>query len=120
HPFTQKTSGRRTNIVRQAGCAYAMAAAAARERDPARLALLEASAVSAIEFLLNYAGRAPNGAVYITQPGDGQAAKRQCKLGTLALCLLAMQHGALSQKYHQERSALVDTILSLQNSDGSF
>ncbi len=119
HPFTQESSGGEVNIVRQAGCTYGIAAAAAKEQDLQRAAYLEQSAVRSIDFLLTFASSSPNGGLYITQPQKIRQ-NQHCKLGTLALFLLALQYGRFPQKYHRERSALIATILSFQNENGSF
>lgn len=119
HPFTQSSSGARTNIVRQAGCTYAISASAADDIDAGRARIMELSAQKAIEYLLSSARWLPNGTLHIMQPSkDGRS--KNCKLGTLALLALATQFGTLVESYQHVRTALVLAILKLQNEDGSF
>jgi hypothetical protein len=120
HPFTQKASPNQMSIVRQAGCAYAIAAAAALEQDGNRAALLEQSALRAVELLLSFGSWTPDGRLYLVQPGTTEGTPHRAKLGAVALLLLALQFGHFPKKFQQDRRSLVATILSLQNNDGSF
>jgi AMMECR1 domain-containing protein len=120
HPVTQRSSGAETNIVRQAGCAYAVSAAAADESDAERARILENSAQRAIEYVLSFAQWLPNGALHIRQPSKNGSSNQTCKLGTLALLALATQFGTFVETYRHVRRALVTAILTLQNEDGSF
>jgi len=107
------------NMVRMAGCAYAVARASQclQEIQP----VAEASADKAIRYLLalSHPINTSNEGVFIA---DGTTRKRsqQGKLGTLALTLLALQFGPFTQRFADERKQLVNSILSLQNADGSF
>jgi AMMECR1 domain-containing protein len=119
HPFTQKASGNKMHLVRQAGCAYAIAAAAAQEQDEKRAALLEQSALSAVELLMSCGSWTAN-SFHLVQPGTTPRSPHRSKLGALALLLLALQFRRFPQKFQRERRSLAVAILSLQNGDGSF
>ena len=116
HPFTEVTSINHVNSVRQAGCAYAMAISAAREQDRERARQLKRSASRLIDFLLSFSGGLPIDEISFR----ALLSQHLRKLGTVALILLAMQHGNLPIKYEKERSYLTNAILRLQNKNGSF
>ncbi len=80
------------NMVRMAGCAYAVARTAACELTQDIQPLTEASAEKAIRFLLSISTLSPssNETLFIT---DGMKRRSRGKLGTSALTLLALQFG---------------------------
>ncbi len=118
-PFSEKASGSRMHVVRQAGCTYAIAAAAAQETDKERAAVLEESAVRGVKFLLRFSSFTPKGGLYLDE-AETHGSSNRPKLGSAALLLLALQFGQLAHKFDRERASLVTAILNLQNSDGSF
>lgn len=118
HPITGSQRPGPGNLVRQAGCAYALGRAADQAASPGRRNDLVASASRAIDALL---GRVlvESGTVFIAElPRAGVRVRG--KLGTLALTLSALQSASLAGRYPAERGRLVDAVLSWQRADGSF
>jgi hypothetical protein len=74
----------------------------------------------AVKFLLSRASWTSNGRLLVVEAGEGGERREDCKLGTLALLLLALQFGPFPGMYRKERHGLVAAILSMQNEDGSF
>jgi AMMECR1 len=128
HPFTGQAA-RTLNLVRQAGCAFALAlASAAAEAAPAgtpaggRLAGCAASwrdsARQAAESLLATARITPSGSTYLVPPAAD--APGRGTLGAVALLLLALQSGQLAGSLAARRADLITVILDAQQDDGSF
>ena len=111
-PFQDQVDNAGFNMVRMAGCAYSMSAAAAALPDDA---LLKASASRAIEFLLRHARSAPNGGIYISEFGS-----KEGKLGTMALLARALQLGAFAAERENDRKQLLLGIMGMQNELGVF
>lgn len=79
------------------------------------------SAHASLRYLF-YLGRTTpgiEGGMYIAQEPFGLNSHAG-KLGTTALALLALQFGEFSQRYAEQRHALVRTILFMQREDGAF
>ena len=118
HPFKNQEESGPGNLVRQAGCAYALARAADAAEDSERRSLLAASAGRVLDALL---GRivVEGGTVFIEDlPKAGKPVRG--KLGTIALTLAAVQSPSLAGRYETERTRLVEAILACQRADGSF
>ena len=118
HPFKGREKPGPGNLVRQAGCAYAVARAADSAGSAGRRGLLASSASRVIDALLS---RMVTGAgtVFIEDlPKAGKATWG--KLGTMALTLAAIQSPSLASRYKTERPRLVAAILAFQRPDGSF
>lgn len=118
HPFTKRETPGPGNLVRQAGCAYAVARAAEAAADPQRRAALASSASRAIDALL---GRVvtEEGRLFIAEMPKADAPVSG-KLGTLALTLAALQSPSLASRYATERQCLAEAVLCWQRPDGSF
>jgi hypothetical protein len=112
HAFKNAASAEPGNLVRQAGCAFAMASAA---KYYSRIQIgqsLADSAERAIDFLL---ADQPSEASCLFEPGS-----RTHRLGTSALALAALQRGRATPTYEKWRETLRNGILGLQRDDGSF
>ncbi len=109
------------NMVRLAGCTYAIACAASSVKEPELAAQLEASAERALTFLFSRARPISNevDGSFIAE-SNTRLGKKRGKLGTIALTLLALQFGRFPIVYSKERQHLVRAILSMQNENGSF
>lgn len=118
HPFTNRQTPGPGNLVRQAGCAYAMARAADSAAEPGRRDDLAASASRVVDALLSRAVLAAGSLFIADLPATGAPVRG--KLGTLALTLAAVQCPSLSGRYQSERRRLVEAIMSWQRPDGSF
>jgi AMMECR1 domain-containing protein len=107
------------NMVRMAGCAYAVARTAACELTQDIQPLTEASAEKAIRFLLSISTPSPssNDHIFIA---DGMKRRNRGKLGTSALTLLALQFGNFRTRFAEERKQISNLILSLQRTNGSL
>jgi AMMECR1 len=117
HPFTNRETPGPGNLVRQAGCAYALARAADSAEDQRR-AVLASSAGRVIDALLSRVV-AEEGSLFIADlPKAGAPARG--KLGTMALTLAALQSRSLARRYQAERQLLAEAVLSWQRPDGSF
>jgi AMMECR1 domain-containing protein len=118
HPFTNRETLGPGNLVRQAGCAYALAQMADSAEDQQRRAALVSSASKAIDALLSRIVEVA-GSLFITDlPKEGAPVRG--KLGTLALTLAAIQSPSLAGRYQPERQRLAETVMSWQRPDGSF
>jgi AMMECR1 domain-containing protein len=118
HPFNGREKPGPGNLVRQAGCAYAMARAADSAESAERRDLLASSAARVIDVLLSRLVT-DAGAVFIEDlPKPGRPAWG--KLGTIALTLAAIQSPSLASRYESERPRLTAAILAFQRPDGSF
>lgn len=118
HPFTNRQTGGPGNLVRQAGCAYALARAADAAMEMRRQTALASSASRTIDALLSRLV-VEAGSLFIADlPKAGWPAWG--KLGTLGLTLAALQSPSLSSQYHAERQRLLEAVLSWQRPDGSF
>lgn len=109
------------NMVRMAGCAYAVARVATSEFLQDIQPIAETSADKAIRYLLalSHPINVSSDEIFIAD-GTTRKKSQQGKLGTLALTLLALQFGNFRQRFTEQRKQLVNSILSLQNADGSF
>jgi len=103
------------NLVRMAGCAYALskAAASAEFREDAAL---QSAAQRAVEFVLRHSVVNPqhSDAIFIANANSDGA------LGASALTLLALQFGSFVDKFEKQRRQLLATLSTLQQVDGSF
>ena len=119
NPTTSKLLSDPNNVVRQAGCAVALSASAAKEADTRRSVVLQASAQRAIWWVINeLVSRDP----HISRIESDTAGDRGVggdTLGAAALLLLAIQFVGLVS-YSPYRRLLRSRVLSLQNQDGSF
>jgi hypothetical protein len=116
HPLTGIQALGPGNLVRQAGCAYAVARAADRTADVRVRTALAASASAAVDALLRRA--VVDGENWlITEAAGGPV---WGKLGTMALTLAAVQNASLASRFAACRLPLTKAILSWQRSDGSF
>jgi len=118
HPFTDGETLGPGNLVRQAGCAYALAKAADAAADQQRRSALGSSASTAIDALLSRTA-VEAGTLFIADPPRAGAPIRG-KLGTLALTLAALQSPSLAIRYEPDRHRLAKAVLSWQRHDGSF
>ena len=119
-PLKDRVLARRPNLVRQAGCAHAMAWSAQHEDDDDWKTGLGQSASSALDWLFTHRETSPQGGIYF-RDRTIDSYSRQGKLGTIALALLSLHSGGLIEGIAVERRrALRSEILSRQNSDGSF
>ena len=118
HPFKERSASGPSSLVRQAGCAYAMAWGAEYEHDETHAQILALSAIRAVSYLLSFTMLMPSGGMYLHEPGKESASRG--KLGTIALTLLALQRGPLSKHYQKQRHELVTAILGLQEANGAF
>jgi AMMECR1 domain-containing protein len=113
HPFTDEADNAGFNMVRMAGCAYAMSAAAATGFCEADWCMSSAS--RAIGFVLRHL-RSSDHSTYISEfnaPGEG-------KLGSAALLVRALQAGSFRHDRLKERESLITGILNMQTQDGRF
>lgn len=117
HPFNGEIKSGPGNLVRQAGCAYAIGRAADAACESERRIELAGSASRVIDALLSRLVIG-EGAFIAELPRPGLPVRG--KLGTLALSLAAMQSASLAAQYRSERQLLVESVLSWQRSDGSF
>ena len=103
------------NFVRLAGCAYSIARAFSfgiKSRFDLKLC-----AEKLIYYLLIFLTPSPRGeGRYIREPGYDQPFG---KLGATALTALAIQF-LTDEKFKKEYDALISTLISMQNNDGSF
>lgn len=121
-PFADEIEPGPPNFVRQAGCAYALAATAAGESDPTRRAILAGSAAAAIKALPQRTVAKPSGELSFDDAHVSPGA-RAGPLGTLALAHLALTHLAGVDgpfTFNPARGALRETMLARQREDGSF
>jgi AMMECR1 domain-containing protein len=111
-PFNNVAGREPSNPVREAGCAYAFAAAASHLPDAA----LTRGARKAASALLTRIHRADDGALFISEDGRPGG-----KLGTTALTLLALQTPALAiPEFSSVTSELSDAIHRQQRPGGRF
>jgi hypothetical protein len=116
HPVEDKWE-EKSNVVRLAGCAYALARAAdfsslRSERKKARHGVARL-----LSFLLGLrADLGSAGLVFIREP---DSVEPWGKLGATALTALALQF-SVGRRFRAESDALIGSILELQNPDGSF
>lgn len=118
HPFSGRQTPGPGNLVRQAGCAYAMARAADSAAEPGRRDVLAASAGKAADALLRRVVL-ELGRVFVIDLSRPRAPVHG-KLGTLALTLATLQRRSMDERYRPERQQLTEGILSWQRPDGSF
>jgi hypothetical protein len=118
HPFKNREEPGPGNLVRQAGCAYALARAADMAEGAERRSLLTASARRAIDALLSRIVEEGDTLFIEDLPKFGKPVRG--KLGTLALTLAAVQSPSLASSYQTERPRLLEAILAYQRPDGSF
>lgn len=118
HPLRDRKSPGPGNLVRQAGCAYALGLAADRAEDEESRATLASSASRALDVLLRRAV-VEDGTLFIAEPPQAGVPNRG-KLGTLALSLAALQSTSLPNRYRAERQRLIRAVLDSQRPDGSF
>jgi len=115
HPFTGRVARDNARLVRQAGCAYAVAAAAEAETDPVWHEELRASARDAVAALRAFESRTHAGTLCFERDGPEPA-----PLGAVALVLLALQFAGLRGELGPLAGELVRTILGAQAADGCF
>lgn len=118
HPLTGAETPGPGNLVRQAGCAYALGRAADQAVGQKRREDLAASARRTIDTLLSrFIIR--SGTSFIAElPEAGTPVYG--KLGSIALALSATQSASLANLYQAERRRLVSAILHMQRAGGSF
>ena len=120
HPFTNRHDAGAGNLVRQAGCAYAMARMAEVAGGVGggdRGAALTESASRAVDALLAR-GIDMDGTLILAEPST--TGTPWGKLGTVALTLAALQEPAVGHSRGQWRARLTETILRWQRPSGSF
>jgi AMMECR1 domain-containing protein len=118
HPF-RELSAKENNLVRQAGCTFALSRAIGRKpaEDKSRgLVILAAKAAAAA--LLRYRIHAQDNAIYLGEPARDLAAIG--KLGSAALLFAALQDPSVGSSFSLASQALYRWIISMQRSDGSF
>lgn len=118
HPFVNREVPGPGNLVRQAGCAYALSRAADRAADEQSRGILTSSATRTMDALLSRI-TVDAGRLFIAEPPKADSPVWG-KLGTLALSLATLQSPALASRYEPDRQRLVEAILSWQRPDGSF
>jgi AMMECR1 domain-containing protein len=118
HPFTSRETPGPGNLVRQAGCAYALARAADGAEEMERQAVLASSASAVIDALLSRVAMEAGRLFIVDLPKAGGPVRG--KLGTLALTLAALQSPSLASHYQAERQRLTEAVMSWQRPDGSF
>ncbi len=118
HPLTNRETPGPGNLVRQAGCAYALARAADSAPEPQRRAALASSASRVIDALLSRVLTRAGSWFIVHVPKAG--APIRGNLGVLALTLAAIQSPSLGSRYEAERQRIAEAILSWQRPDGSF
>lgn len=116
-----RISNENFNIVRMAGTAFSMSMLAdfINLNDSKRH--FENSADSAIRYLFTLSSTTPfiKESLYIAQEEYGRY-NFVGKLGSTALALLGLQFGTFYEKYADQRQKLTNTILGMQNQDGSY
>ena len=113
HPFDDRWD-RTSHCVRLAGCAYALARAAAHPAFRSDSNSLAGPVDRIAAHLIGYASRI-NGLTFIREPGDGTP---WGKLGATALTALAAQF--TPESFGEAGGALIKTLMLLQNGDGRF
>lgn len=117
HPF-RPLAPKAVQLVRQAGCAFALSLAAHKQLEDNYAGTLTATAERAISRLLEYRCVADHDGLYIREPADrGRAIG---KLGSTALLLAALQYLPAGTPFIRELRELRRWILSMQRADGSF
>lgn len=119
HPFQPAKGDRTVHLVRQAGCAYALARASEASTPHLLKTVLATSALRAIAFLLTFKEWSPEVRVFFREPSSSGSASRG-KLGTMALILCTLQCEPFARDYESDRAELLSSILSMQRRDGSF
>jgi hypothetical protein len=118
HPLEDRQQPGPGNLVRQAGCAFALTRLADRTEDPGTRRRLASAAGSTLDALL---GRATgNGQAWHIRDLPKPGKPDHGKLGTLALTLAAMQSPSLAGRHENHRERLLNAILACQRPDGSF
>jgi AMMECR1 domain-containing protein len=118
HPFKSLAPPNRVQLVRQAGCAFALSRSAEAAIEPERARRLSLSVERAAAALLAY--RAPFGEDALLIAETSRDEPQAGKLGTLALLLAALQHPDVRAHYPHEYQQMQTSILSMQRPDGSF
>jgi AMMECR1 domain-containing protein len=121
HPFKDKREEGIGNLVRQAGCALAIAREADAAIGTARERALVDSASRAIDALVAHAITAEfdsGETLIVAEPSD--QGRTWGKLGSLALTLAALQSPVLQRGREQWRGRLTDSIVRWQRPNGSF
>ncbi|GEM_PF-3245211 len=106
------------NMVRMAGTAFSVAMISGLLSTGHDQQAAEASATQAFKFLFSHAkpyDQVPE-SLFIAQDHDYTYGK----LGSTALTLLGLQFGSFYANYVDQRKALIQTILGMQEEDGSF
>ena len=117
-PFRNRVLPGPIPLVRQAGCASAMAWSAAHAAAGSdRREQLASSARCAVGWLLAHTSRSGNGEVALDHP-DAATGPRPGALGSVALTALALEFGA--EAAPEVRPSLIATLRGRQNADGSF
>jgi hypothetical protein len=118
HPFRNRVPPGPAHLVRQAGCASAIAWSAAQaEMGSERRKQLALSTQSAIGWLMARISVSGNGEVVFEDPNAANL-KRRGPLGSIALTALALERGAEAAPEIQQ--TLMATLRRRQNPDGSF
>lgn len=109
------------NIVRMAGTAFSMAMLSSLLNLPNSGRSFENSADAAMRYLFTLGSSTPyiEESLYIAQEEYGRYSFVG-KLGSTALALLGLQFGTFYEKYADQRRKLTNTILGMQNPDGSY
>jgi AMMECR1 domain-containing protein len=118
HPFRALTQPAAVHLVRQAGCAFALARAAAVATDAVRADRLRQGVVRSAQALLAGARTLDGGLLHLPEADD--TAPVFGKLGSIALLLAALQHIGPYQPLAVARGGLLQSVLAMQREDGSF
>lgn len=110
--------GDKVNMVRMAGTAFSVAMMAAKTIDITLENKFHTSAQLAFKYLFSYAHstKSIDDGIFIAQNNEYPYGK----LGATALALLGLQFGSFYKSHQSERQGFINTILGLQEEDGSF
>ncbi len=114
HAFNGRSKSGPGNLVRQAGCAYAIANASGAFGDFNLVDRFRKSAISAISFLLNAIELRWNDHAAVSHETDSNW------LGLISLTLAAVQHRNIQQDFLEIRNRLRSDVLFSQRADGSL
>jgi hypothetical protein len=106
-----------TNLVRAAGCTYAMAWMASIETCPTRRDRWRGSARRAADALLARAVRFGDGLIIVE---DDPSGRKWGKLGSVALLAVALSFPSLNEEFAEAYRGLMTTVIGSQGSNGMF